>query len=68
MYGFLQKVNKRHGLHLSSYEELHRWSCENINEFWQDVWEFVGVRAQGQAIRVSQSRTEALFLNELTPL
>lgn len=68
MYEFLQKVNKSHGLQLCSYEELHRWSCENINEFWQDVWGFVGVRAQGQAIRVSQSHTEALFLNKLTPL
>lgn len=59
MYQFLQRVNKAHGLQLSSYQELHQWSVENINEFWQDVWEFVGVRAQGKATRVSPSLTEA---------
>ena len=61
MYQFLQKVNKAHGMQLSSYRELHKWSIENINEFWQDVWDFVGVRATGQATRVSQQITEAQF-------
>jgi acetoacetyl-CoA synthetase len=62
MYQFLHRVNKVHGQQLSSYHELHQWSIENINEFWQDVWEFVGVRAQGEATRVSQRLIEARAL------
>lgn len=48
MYKFLQEVNKAYGLDLTSYQELHKWSIENIDEFWQTAWNFVGVRHQGQ--------------------
>ncbi|KAF1941435.1 acetoacetate-CoA ligase [Clathrospora elynae] len=47
MYQFLQSVNQTHHLELSSYPELHKWSVENINKFWQRVWDFVGVRHEG---------------------
>ncbi|EFQ85205.1 hypothetical protein PTT_19912 [Pyrenophora teres f. teres 0-1] len=47
MHQFLQSVNKTRGLQLSSYKELHQWSIENIDQFWQRTWEFVGVRHQG---------------------
>lgn len=52
MYRFLETVNKTFGLQLSTYHELYQWSIENIDQFWQSVWDFVGVRAQGQAARV----------------
>ncbi|KAE8846182.1 hypothetical protein HRS9139_00749 [Pyrenophora teres f. teres] len=42
MHQFLQSVNKTRGLQLSSYKELHQWSIENIDQFWQRTWEFVG--------------------------
>ncbi|KAI4932932.1 hypothetical protein J4E85_003335 [Alternaria conjuncta] len=47
MYQFLQSVNQTHNLQLSDYSQLHKWSIDNINEFWQRTWEFVGVRHQG---------------------
>jgi hypothetical protein len=53
MYRFLHNVNKAHGLHMETYPELYQWSIDNIDHFWQRVWEFVGVRAQGTASRVS---------------
>lgn len=52
MYHFLQKVNKTYGLQLSTYPELYQWSIDEIDQFWQSVWQFVGVRAQGHATRV----------------
>lgn len=61
MYEFLQKVNKTHGLQLSTYPELHQWSVDNIDEFWQDVWDFVGVRAQGKAARVRPERAAGII-------
>ncbi|KAH7355748.1 hypothetical protein BKA66DRAFT_515892 [Pyrenochaeta sp. MPI-SDFR-AT-0127] len=47
MHEFLQLVNQRYGLDLSSYHELHAWSVDNISEFWWRVWDFVGIRHQG---------------------
>ena len=37
---FLERLNARHGLSLSSYAELHEWSVENIPSFWAEVWQF----------------------------
>ncbi|KAF1921553.1 acetoacetyl-CoA synthetase-like protein [Ampelomyces quisqualis] len=50
MHKYLRAVNHTYNLHLSTYQELHRWSIENIDMFWQSVWNFVGVRAEGSAL------------------
>lgn len=57
MYQFLRSVNESHGLQLSTYAELHRWSIDHIEPFWRRVWEFVGVRAQGTAALVRTKPT-----------
>ena len=53
MFAFLDSVNKKYGLQLSNYDDLHRWSVDHIDKFWGRVWHFVGVRAQLEASRVS---------------
>ena len=40
MTKFIEKVNEQYGLELSSYEELHQWSIDNIPDFWKAMWEF----------------------------
>lgn len=40
---FLEAVNAKHGLGLTDYDGLYRWSVENVATFWEDVWLFVGV-------------------------
>ena len=45
MYQFMTAVNEKHGLSLSEYEDLHRWSVEHLAIFWADVWDFVGITA-----------------------
>ncbi|RYN52620.1 Malonamoyl-CoA synthetase [Alternaria tenuissima] len=47
MYQFLKLVNETHNLRLSNYSELHAWSINNVNSFWQRAWDFVGIRHQG---------------------
>jgi acetoacetyl-CoA synthetase len=37
---FMQRAGK------SSYEELHRWSVESSEEFWNLVWDFCEVRGE----------------------
>jgi acetoacetyl-CoA synthetase len=40
MTRFIKAVNNRHGLNLSSYEELHQWSILNLQDFYRLLWDF----------------------------
>jgi len=42
---FINFVNKKYGLQISSYDELYRWSIENIQDFWASMWEFGEIKA-----------------------
>ncbi|KZT10799.1 acetoacetate-CoA ligase [Laetiporus sulphureus 93-53] len=39
---FRRVINRKHGLNLRNYHELHKYSVEDYT-FWTDVWEFVGI-------------------------
>lgn len=41
--GWLQDT---HGVSTNSYDELHRWSIEHLDEFWESVWEYFAVIGQ----------------------
>ena len=45
MWDFLQLMNKERGLELKTYHDLHRWSVENVSEFWGRAWQYLGIRA-----------------------
>ncbi|MBN1625092.1 MAG: acetoacetate--CoA ligase [Deltaproteobacteria bacterium] len=45
MNRFMRSVNSRFGTSLKGYFELYDWSVENIPQFWEAVWAFVGLRA-----------------------
>lgn len=45
MYKFMALLNRKHGLQLKTYDDLHKWSIENIAAFWGEVWETTGVVA-----------------------
>lgn len=49
---FLRFVRERRDLDFSGYAELHRWSIETPEEFWQSVWDFCGIVASRSAERV----------------
>jgi acetoacetyl-CoA synthetase len=42
---FINFVNQKHGLKISSYDELYEWSVENIPDFWAAMWEFGEIKA-----------------------
>jgi len=42
---FISGVNERHGLEISSYSELYRWSIENIQDFWAAMWRFGEIKS-----------------------
>ncbi|MHA1379577.1 MAG: acetoacetate--CoA ligase [Candidatus Helarchaeota archaeon] len=43
---FIEKVNIKNDLKITSYSELYDWSIENIADFWEMMWEFGGIIAQ----------------------
>ena len=38
---FIGFVNGKHRLEIDSYDQLWKWSVENIPDFWAAMWEFV---------------------------
>ncbi len=45
MWKFLQHVNAKYGLSLNDYPSLYRWSVDNVAAFWEEVWDFTGIKA-----------------------
>jgi len=45
MYRYMQFVNRRYGQAFDAYDDLYRWSVENIPDFWASIWAFMDSRA-----------------------
>lgn len=43
MYAFMQYVNKAKGLALSDYKTLYAWSVDNIPDFWELLYKYLGI-------------------------
>jgi acetoacetyl-CoA synthetase len=56
MTHFMAWAGARHGRTFADYDELWRWSVEELEQFWGDVWEYCGVRASMPYERVLASR------------
>lgn len=61
MYNFMKYVNKTYSLSLKTYPELHEWSIQSIDQFWQSVWSFVGIRAEGDPSPVCSHGTVSIY-------
>ena len=46
---FIEFVNNEYNLELSSYHQLYEWSIKNIPDFWETMWEYVGIVASRKA-------------------
>ena len=45
MFHFMQWINERHGQSFIRYDQLYRWSVENIADFWESWWHYAGIKA-----------------------
>jgi acetoacetyl-CoA synthetase len=45
LYKFLQHIAKHHSLKSHSYHDLWQWSIDNPAAFWQEIWDFTGIKA-----------------------
>lgn len=55
---FARQVARKHRLELDSYADLYRWSVENPEAFWSEIWDFCGVIApkKGSTVLVDGDR------------
>jgi acetoacetyl-CoA synthetase len=53
---FMRWLGERHGRQFADYDELWRWSVEELEQFWAGVWEFFGVRASRPYRQVLDAR------------
>jgi acetoacetyl-CoA synthetase len=49
---YLAWLAEHRGRHFTGYDELWRWSVEELEEFWSSVWEFFDVRSHTPYERV----------------
>jgi len=42
---FINFVDKKHCLKIDSYDQLYKWSIENLPNFWAAMWEFGDIKA-----------------------
>jgi len=40
---FLAFVNQKYRLKIKSYPELHRWSVDEVSNFWSAIWDYTGI-------------------------
>jgi acetoacetyl-CoA synthetase len=53
---FMRWLERERGLSFAGYEELWRWSVDDLDGFWSAIWEFFDVQADGEATPVLASR------------
>ena len=56
MARFMRWAGERRGRAFADYDELWRWSVDELEDFWAGIWEFCGVRASQPYERVLGSR------------
>jgi acetoacetyl-CoA synthetase len=57
MTRFMRWAGERHARGFADYDDLRRWSLQELESFWEDIWEFCGVRASRTYEQVLDSRT-----------
>ncbi len=56
MSEYMRWLEAERGKRLDGYEELWRWSVDDLDGFWASIWDFFGVRADGDRSQVLASR------------
>ena len=48
MYQFMVTMNHKYDLPMSSYKDLHQWSVEHLDTFWDEIWALAHVVADNK--------------------
>ena len=53
---FMRWLERERGLSFAGYAELWQWSVDDLEAFWDAIWDFFGVQADGERGAVLASR------------
>ena len=54
MKSFFEHINTKYGHSFSHYTELHRWSIQNRDLFWKELFSFFPIRYQGDLDHIGE--------------
>ena len=54
---FMKWLHAERGLQFADYRALWRWSVEDIDDFWQAIWDYYGIKSSAPAQAVLGKRT-----------
>lgn len=54
--GYQHWLAAQRGLRFASYQDLWQWSVDDLEGFWQSIWDFFAVQAEGSNTPVLASR------------
>ena len=57
LYRFLAYVNQKHELKLNDYASLHKWSIENLEDFWLAIALFFEINFLDKPIKICDAQT-----------
>ncbi len=44
-FEFKTLIETKYSVQLHTYQDLQKWSNNNLNNFWDEVWHFTGIKA-----------------------
>lgn len=53
MMAFVKQLEKKHGLKFDDYRPLHKWSIENPEMFWDELWQFFDIKVSKPYTKVA---------------
>ena len=56
MTRYLRWLRERRGLHFGSYDDLWRWSVDDLDAFWASIWDFFEVGGPAPSPAVAERR------------
>eukprot|EP01036_Dinobryon_divergens_P061303 gene61303-81719_t len=51
LHDYMQWLAKR-GLHFSDYQSLWQWSTDNVEDFWETIWQYFDIKSATPYTRV----------------
>ena len=55
LHDYMQWLAKR-GLHFSDYQSLWQWSIDNVEDFWETIWQYFDIKSATPYTRVLAER------------
>ena len=56
MTAYMRWLAETRGVEARDYDELWRWSVEDLDDFWASIWDYFGVEADGDPLDRPASR------------